>query len=228
MLPALPRLSRLALLLLMRGLMPVLMSVLWLPAAAVFAATLNVALTDQEGNAVDDAVVYVTAVNGERATTTPMQASVDQVNEMFVPHVRAVTTGSSISFPNSDHIRHHVYSFSPAKTFELPLYIGIPAEPLVFGTAGLVTLGCNIHDHMLGYVLVLDTPYFAEVTAGSATISNLPAGKWAVEIWHPRLADEQTIQLSVDASADTALQQQLDLRPERMVRRAPRRGSTRY
>jgi plastocyanin len=225
MLPALPRLLRL--------LPPrsMLWAMLWLYATAATAAsgaTLTMTLTDQEGNAVDDAVLYVSAVDGKQTATVPMQVNVDQVDEMFVPHVRAITTGSSISFPNSDHIRHHVYSFSEARTFELPLYIGIPAEPLMFDKAGLVTLGCNIHDHMLGYVLVLDTPYFAEVVAGSATIANLPTGQWAIEIWHPRLAQETAIQLTVDATADTVLQQQLELRPERMVRRAPRRGGSRY
>lgn len=224
--PALPRLSNPARLLLLQALL--LLSAPWFSGNAAFAASLKVTLTDQDGNAIDDAVVSVTAVNGQRATTTAMQITVDQINEMFVPHVRAVTTGSSVNFPNSDHIRHHVYSFSEAKSFELPLYIGIPAEPVVFDKAGLVTLGCNIHDHMLGYILVLDTPYFAEATGGSATIMDLPAGQWSVEIWHPRLAAGQALQLTVDAAADTALQQQLELRPERMVRRAPRRGSSRY
>ena len=218
MLPVLSRLFRL---------LPLLTALL-LPATAAVAVSLNVTLTDQDGKAVDDAVVYVTSVNGQRAAATPMQVTVDQVNEMFVPHVRAITAGSSVNFPNSDHIRHHVYSFSEAKNFELPLYIGIPTEPVVFNKAGVVTLGCNIHDHMLGYVLVLDTPYFDEVTGGNATIANLPAGQWTVEIWHPRLADEQTIQINVDAATDTTLQQALELRPERMVRRAPRRGSSRY
>lgn len=218
MVPALPRLLRL---------LPAL-SLLWLYATAASSATLTMRLTDQDGNAVEDAVLYITTIDGKQAAPAPMQASVDQVDERFVPHVRAIRSGSSVSFPNSDHIRHHVYSFSEARTFELPLYIGIPAEPLVFDKAGLVTLGCNIHDHMLGYVLVLDTPYFAEVAAGSATISDLPTGKWAVEVWHPRLAQETAIQLTVDATADTTLQQQLELRPERMVRRAPRRGGSRY
>lgn len=218
MLPALSRLSRLL----------TALSILWLYSAAAGGASLTMTLTDQDGKVVEDAVLYVSTVDGQRTATAPMQANVDQIDEMFVPHVRAITTGSSISFPNSDHIRHHVYSFSDAKKFELPLYIGIPAEPLVFDQAGLVTLGCNIHDHMLGYLLVLDTPYFAEVTAGSATIANLPTGKWAIEIWHPRLAQETAIQLTVDATADTVLQQQLELRPERMVRRAPRRGGSRY
>ncbi len=198
--------------------------------AVVTAASLTVALTDQHGNAVNDAVLYVSSVSGNVAPPQPRQVSVDQVNETFVPHVRAIAVGSSVSFPNSDHIRHHVYSFSPARTFELPLYIGIPAEAVTFDKAGLVTLGCNIHDHMLGYILVLDTPWYAEVTAGTARIDELPAGELAIGIWHPRLAGGQALQLTVQAGPDgkTSLQQQVELLPERMVRRAPRRGGSRY
>lgn len=193
------------------------------------AARLDVVLTDQDGQPVDDAVVYVVSVDGAVPAPRPADVLVDQVDEAFVPHVRATTTGSRVSFPNSDHIRHHVYSFSAARTFELPLYIGIPAEPIVFDTAGVVTLGCNIHDHMLGYILVLDTPWFAEASAGQASIEGLPAGELQVEVWHPRLVDAvatHTLQ-ATDAAAAT-LSLQLELRPERMLRRAPRRSGSRY
>jgi plastocyanin len=194
------------------------------------AASLRLTLTDQDNQPVADAVMYVLTIDGQPQSSVPQSVEVDQVNEMFVPHVRAITIGSLVSFPNSDHIRHHVYSFSAAKTFEVPLYIGIPADPVLFDKAGLVTLGCNIHDHMLGYILVLDTPWFAEIDAGAGRIDNLPAGELAVVIWHPRLADEELIQrtLIVGADENVSLAVQAELRPERMVRRAPRRGSSRY
>jgi hypothetical protein len=149
---------------------------------------------------------------------------------MFVPHVRATTVGSLVNFPNSDHVQHHVYSFSEAKTFEVPLYSGVPAEPTLFDKAGLVTLGCNIHDHMLGYILVLDTPWFAEVRGGSGRIDGLPAGQLAIEIWHPRLAGQAALQRALTVTADgaAALSEQVELRPERTVRRAPRPGGGRY
>ncbi|MES2604745.1 MAG: methylamine utilization protein [Pseudomonadota bacterium] len=194
------------------------------------AATLTLTLTDQAGQPVNDAVLSVSTINGQRAAVTPQTVTVDQVDEMFVPHVRAISTGSTVTFPNSDHIRHHVYSFSDSKTFELPLYIGIEAAPITFDKAGLVTLGCNIHDHMLGYILVLDTPHYAEVNSGTATLQNLPAGELAIEIWHPRLDPEAAVQLTLTVGADetAAIARQLTLRPERMVRRAPRRGGSRY
>jgi len=198
--------------------------------SAVLAASLTLTLTDQNHAALDDAIIYISNINGKHAATTPQNVIVDQLNEMFVPHVRAIPVGSRVSFPNSDHIRHHVYSFSEAKTFELPLYTGVPTTPVQFDKAGLVTLGCNIHDHMLGYILVVDTPWYAEVHDGKATISNLPAGQLAVVVWHPRLAQEQALQLNLTVTADqnATLAQQLELRPERMVRRAPRRGGNRY
>ncbi len=197
------------------------------PAAA---ATLKVVVTDQQGSPVEDAVVYIRSIDGQTPASSPASVEVDQVNEMFVPHVRAATVGSSISFPNSDHIRHHVYSFSEARTFEVPLYSGVPAEPILFDKPGVVTLGCNIHDHMLGYILILATPHYVEVHAGTGSLSDLSPGAMEVEIWHPRLADQAAITRMVDITTDAevSIEVQLDLRPERMVRRAPRRNSTRY
>lgn len=203
---------------------------LLLVSCAMQAATLGISMTDQDGQPVDDAVVYITSIDGTVPASSPMEAEVDQVDETFVPHVRAITVGSLVNFPNSDHIHHHIYSFSEAKTFEVPLYTGVPNDPTRFDKAGLVTLGCNIHDHMLGYVLVLDTPYFAEIRGGAGAIENIPAGALAVEIWHPRLLDTEVIERSMTAAADSQLELnlQVELRPERKVRRAPRRGGSRY
>jgi plastocyanin len=196
----------------------------------VCAASLALTLTDQDGAPVDDAVVYVTTIDGAHQPSTPKTVDVGQADQMFVPHVRATTVGSLVNFPNSDHVQHHVYSFSEAKTFELPLYSGVPEDPTLFDKAGLVTLGCNIHDHMIGYILVLDTPWYAEVRGGSGRIEGLPAGELAIEIWHPRLADQAPLQrtLTVGAEDTATLAEQVELRPERTVRRAPRRGGSRY
>ena len=88
----------------------------------------------------------------------PGREIVDQINLEFVPHVKPVVVGSPVYFPNKDDVRHHVYSFSPAKRFELPLYSGTPAAPVVFDRPGIVAIGCNIHDWMLGYIYVAETP----------------------------------------------------------------------
>lgn len=205
---------------------------LCLAAAAplAMAASLEINLKDQSGAALNDAVVTITRVNGQRLPVTPKNAEVDQVNEMFVPHVRAIAVGSSINFPNSDHTQHHVFSFSEAKPFDLPLYKEKPSSPVTFDKAGIVTLGCNIHDHMLGYIVVTDSPLFTEVSNGKAVIANVPAGQLAIEIWHPRLVGEKAVQkqLTVTAEQNAVLTDTLELRPERMVRRPAKRGNSRY
>src|SRR5262249_51537063 len=112
-------------------------------------------------------------------------AVIDQINKRFVPRVTVVRTGTSITFPNSDHIRHQVYSFSPAKTFTLKLYAGTPPTAVVFDRPGLVVLGCNIHDQMVAFVGVVDTPYFARTTATGIVTVDVPSGRYRMRVWHP-------------------------------------------
>ena len=111
----------------------------------------------------------------------------DQVNQQFKPHLLIVPTGAKVHFPNSDSIKHHVFSFSPAKTFEIKLYKGRPPSPLTFEQAGIAELGCNIHDWMLGYILVVDTPYFAISDAQGSVSLDLPEGNHSMYLWHPRM-----------------------------------------
>ena len=107
---------------------------------------------------------------------------------LFRSHVRAIGLGSSVKFPNSDNIRHMVYSLSGAKKFELPLYIGKEAPAVVFDNAGLVTLGCNIHDKMQGFIRVTTTPYAARTDGnGLAAIEGLGRGNHDTVVWHPRI-----------------------------------------
>ena len=105
----------------------------------------------------------------------PRDNVVDQVDKQFVPKVQAVLVGTPVTFPNNDNVRHQVYSFSPAKRFELPLYAGVPAQPIVFDKPGVVVLGCNIHDWMVGYIYVSESPYFAKTGKdGKAVLADLP------------------------------------------------------
>src|SRR5215813_4671666 len=164
-------------------------------AQGLFAGSLEISLRDQKGAPVSDAVVY--AQSGTAAARTTRQAVIDQRDKQFIPYVTAIQVGTAILFPNRDNIRHHVYSLSPAKKFELPLYAGSPAAPVLFDKEGFVTLGCNIHDWMIAYVAVVATPYF-EVTGkdGRAAMKDLPPGKYTVEAWQPLLkgAPEQLAQ----------------------------------
>lgn len=112
----------------------------------------------------------------------------DQVNKQFVPHVLAVQTNTRVHFPNSDSIKHHVYSFSPAKSFEIRLYKALDADPILFDKAGVVDIGCNIHDWMLGYIYITDSPYFAKTDAQGQAQIQAPNTLYTLTLWHPRLA----------------------------------------
>ena len=158
----------------------------------------------------------------------PRESVVDQVDKEFVPKVVAILVGTSVMFPNHDNVRHHVYSFSPAKRFELPLYAGVPAKPVVFDTPGVVVLGCNIHDWMVGYVYVSESPFFAKTGKdGTAVLTDLTPGSYAVRVWHPQVAVmEETTRQSVAATQSRMVEVQwtLKLKPEVRVRRAPLPG----
>jgi plastocyanin len=158
-----------------------------LPAIAN-AATIVATVRDSRGIGVPDAVVY--AVPERTASPSRKTAIMDQRNRMFVPHVLPIQTGTSVRFPNSDDIRHQVYSFSPAKPFQLPLYKGTPANPVVFDQAGVVTLGCNIHDRMSAYIVIVDTPHFEKSGADGRVTLNVPSGKYTVRVWYPSMRSE--------------------------------------
>ena len=162
---------------------------------AASAATVVVEVRDPQGAPLTDAVVYATPEGHDSAHANRGAAVMDQKDKTFVPHVLPVQVGTSVKFPNSDDIQHQVYSFSPAKTFQLPLYKGTPANPVIFTSAGVVTLGCNIHDKMNGFIVVLDTPYFEKTeTGGRVEVRNLEPGKYSVHVWHPDMASEPPAQ----------------------------------
>lgn len=201
-------------------------------AAPVRAGVAEVHLRDLDGHPVEDAVVSLfpaqaSAVPAAPAPEGPRDSSMDQRDQQFAPHVLAVQRGTAVHFPNSDQIRHHVYSFSEAKRFELRLYSGVPAEPVIFDRSGTVVLGCNIHDDMIGFVRVVDTPWFAKSGAnGVARIERVPAGRYRVELWHPRLpegAPLPELSLVIGPGAPARLEAALTLGVEPKLDR-PRRG----
>ena len=114
-------------------------------------------------------------------------ASIEQIDRDFVPYLTIVRRGTEIEFPNRDPLKHHVYSFSAAKPFEIKLYAGKPAAPVLFDKTGEVAIGCNIHDWMEAYVLVVDSSHFAKTGAdGCGRIDGVPAGSYRLRLWHPR------------------------------------------
>jgi plastocyanin len=192
-------------------------------AGDLLAGSLEIIVKDDKGRSSPDAVAYV-AATGAANGAPKKHAVVDQRDKQFVPYVTAVQVGTAVSFPNSDNIRHHVYSFSSAKKFELPLYSGVPAEPVVFDKVGFVTLGCNIHDWMIAYVAVLPTPYF-QVTRqdGHAVLKDLPAGQYTVQVWHPALKGQpEALAQRVDVGSGTkSLLFTLPLKHDVRAKRAP-------
>ena len=156
-------------------------------ALSVYAATLTLQVTDAAGKPVHDAVAYA---EPELAMPPPKQfprIEIEQKGKKFLPIVSVVQTGTSILFPNNDTVRHHIYSFSPAKTFEQKLYSGVPEKPVLFDKAGTVVLGCNIHDFMLAYIYVVDTPYFAKTDVNGKLSIDIPNGKYQLKLVHADL-----------------------------------------
>jgi plastocyanin len=157
------------------------------------AAEVTAIVIDANGKPLSDAVVYLEGSRPNKIESSAIKADIEQKSKHFNPLVTVVQTGSSINFPNKDTVRHHVYSFSPAKKFELKLYSGVPANPVVFDKAGTVVLGCNIHDSMLAYVYVVDTPYYGKTDkTGQIKISNIADGKYELKVWHYALQQEDT------------------------------------
>lgn len=156
------------------------------PASHAAAASLEATVRDAAGAPLPDAVVYAMPASGP-SVARGAHVEVQQVEREFVPYVSVVQVGTAVAFPNRDTMLHHVYSFSPAKSFEIKLYTGKSPTEIVFDKPGVVTLGCNIHDWMLAYVLVVSTPYFARAdAAGNARLRDLPAGAYELHAWHPQ------------------------------------------
>jgi plastocyanin len=175
--------------------------------ATVRAASLEVTVRDTSGGVVPDAAVYATPASGPADARNPKTVEIAQVEREFVPYVTVVQSGTPVSFPNRDPILHHVYSFSPAKPFEIKLYTGRPPGEIVFDKPGVVTLGCNIHDWMIAYIVIVATPYFARTDAnGVARLRDLPAGTYEVKAYHPRQrAEARPHPVTLEAAASPAL-----------------------
>ncbi|MEL0169148.1 MAG: methylamine utilization protein [Pseudomonadaceae bacterium] len=168
-------------------------------------------LTDAAGAPLANAVLLVDGV-----PASPQGAYLmDQVDRQFTPHVLVVPVGAQVEFPNSDDVRHHVYSFSETKPFELRLFKGLEAPPVTFDRPGTVVLGCNIHDAMLGYILITTSPRFAVSDAsGRISLPDLPAGRWPVSWWHPSQFQQAPVALGEVDLGQQGLALSLPVTPE--------------
>jgi plastocyanin len=195
-----------------------------LGASAASANEIVASVADEAGVPVVDAVV-VAVSDVPVKLPAPKPESIVQEAKEFKPFVKAVLVGTPIAFPNRDDVQHHVYSFSPARTFELKAYAGTPPEPIIFDKPGPVALGCNIHDWMLAYVYVSESPYFAVTGAdGKVRLANVPPGNYSLRVWHPRLSvpEDSTAQRVVVASDNVSeIAWRLKLKRDPRIRRAP-------
>jgi plastocyanin len=154
------------------------------------AAALKVEIRERGGKPFGGAIVTLYSETVALPAPAPIRAIVDQVNLAFVPDLLVIPVGSTVEFPNTDTVGHQVYSFSAPRRFQLPLYRGKAYPPVTFDKPGLVALGCNIHDNMLAYLLVTDAPRYGRTDANGIWVaSGLPAGRYRVHAWHPRMND---------------------------------------
>jgi len=162
-------------------------------AAIAQAASVEVLVLGPDGAPVPEVAVFVDRPAGATTVTPLAAATMDQIDTRFVPHMLIVQKGTAVEFPNSDVVAHHVYSFSKPNNFVLPLYKGDAYRPITFEHAGVVILGCNIHDGMLGYIVVVDTDIFGITDAAGRVVLDLGAGatEYVVNIWSPRIRDDQ-------------------------------------
>ena len=205
--------------------------ILFLMPASAFSAEFSIIVKSTAGKAIKDAAVTLTPTK-KRKLKTGKTYIIDQINKTYVPHVTIIPAGSNISFPNKDNIRHHVYSFSETKKFELPLYEGTPTKPITFNKSGIAVLGCNIHDWMRAYIFISDTPYYGlSGDSGSIIIKNVPKGKYSLRIWHPRLksySQSNGTKIKVTAKQSSAYLATVSLKPAFKIRRAPKAKRRRY
>ena len=192
------------------------------PTIACSAAEFDFAVKGPKGDPVPDAVVSLVPIGSP--VPPPVQAArteIAQENQEYQAYVTVAQAGSTVYFPNKDTVQHHVYSLSKAKKFELPLYNPGQAESFVFDVSGLVTLGCNIHDWMIAYLVIVPTPWFAKSgDEGTARIV-APAGRYQLQLWHPRLAAPLTGEITLADGTPQRRDFSITLKPDRRIRRGP-------
>ncbi len=197
-----------------RSLWPALALAFVLPLAfgPAAAASVTVQALGSDGKPLPEAVVFLESREAKAAAKPLANVEVAQAERRFVKRVTLVTVGTEVRFPNLDKVRHQVYSFSPTKTFELKLFAGTAANPVTFDKAGIAVLGCNIHDSMVAWVVVVETPHHALAdAAGAVRLDNVPPGAYRLRTWHPGLppgapaADEALVVTAAGASVSVKL-----------------------
>jgi plastocyanin len=187
-------------------------------ASTATARTVSGQVLGQDGKPIAHAVVFVQEPVALSPAAAASPAIMDQFNKTFVPEMLPIAVGTQVRFPNRDQIRHHVYSFSRPKRFELPLYKGEDAPPVLFDKPGVVKIGCNIHDWMSAIILVLPNDRFAVTKEdGTFTLPGLDSGQYTITAWHAQSRDktEDVAQRVAIVDHDPQLTFKLSLAPAR-------------
>lgn len=167
-------------------------AVLGIGIAAAHAGTVDVTVVDRNGRPARDAIVSLVPQDGKTvASHLPEHTIIDQRHETFLPLDVIVRAGGHVVFTNNDTTKHQVYSFSPIKQFQFVISQGEVSPPIVFPTAGIAAIGCNIHDQMIAYVFVGDMPYAAVADAsGHAVFDDVTPGQYRLAAWHPQMGPQ--------------------------------------
>lgn len=174
----------------------------------------NIQLIDKNGMPVTNAVIAIPMPSEVSAPAPTEIAIMDQINKQFEPRVLVIKQGQGVSFPNSDDIRHHVYSFSATKPFEIKLFKGAVNQPISFDKPGIVVLGCNIHDQMVGYIYVAHNEQtFVTDRQGQA---NIPNNINTILVWHEQISAQNTERLTFDLTTNA-----VETTPERLTLTLP-------
>ncbi len=177
---------------------------------SVFATKVDVLILSPERESVDNVGISIVPVTPlSKNKSSPQPQIMNQIDIQFSPKILMAQKGAPISFPNSDSVKHHVYSFSDAKTFELQLYKDQKPEALIFDRVGTVTIGCNIHDWMLAYIYVVDTPFFNVTNESGFAQFNIPPGDYIINIHGPKLKGDDvafTQKVSITKDSNFTLQ----------------------
>lgn len=196
---------------------------------AVYSAPFRVTVADVRGAPLADAVVSLRPAAGKAGggarlnlVVNPQPVAIQQLDREFAPRVTVVPVGSRISLPNNDVVPHSVYSFSPAKQFEFDAYVGSSPQVLTLDKTGVIKLGCNIHDWMIGYVVVVDTPLAAKTDgSGVATFANVPDGDYELRVWHSQQRNSDHIMATAVGEQSRAQAVALDVTPPRTRTKPP-------
>lgn len=185
------------------------------PARAQGGVSGRVAIQEKPGETTYDignTVVYLTAADGRVLRAPPVKVPIAMNGKEFRPHVRIVTPGSAVEYPNQDPFSHNIFSTAPGAAFDLGTYPNGISKSATFRKTGAFPIYCNIHSRMTAYVVVVPTPYFTQAGAdGRWSLDHIPAGKYELHVWHER-APEVVTPLEVGAAGVPNLMTTLDAR----------------